>query len=85
MAFGQDVVGRQRLLDAPLAARLRVQVRRERFGETIREGFDDDRAVVVVFALVLANEFVAANSRGHGECADIVRAARLTIGDKIGE
>ena len=63
--LGDQVVARELLVGAvaPVAARARVQVLGERFGQPVGERLDHDRVVVVVVALERRDELGRADAR----------------------
>src|SRR5262245_24897740 len=71
--------------EAPGAASFGVQVLGECLGQTIGEGFGHDRVVVVVLAVEVFGEFVAAEAGGDREGADVILAAAIGGGNEIGE
>ena len=73
------------LAEAPVLARLRVQVLGERLGQPIGERLDDDRGVVVVRGFELLDERVDAEAGGHRERADVVGDAAVDRRDEVGE
>ena len=85
--LGDEILGRQLLLlaVAPVLARLRVEVLRERLGEPIGQRLDHDRVVVVVLLLEPARELVGADAGRHREHAEVVGHAALPRRDEVGQ
>src|SRR5262249_20907822 len=70
---------------APVGTSLPVKKFGEGFGQSVGEGLGHDRVVVVVIAVELFGEFVAAEAGGDGEGAEIVLATGVGGGDEVGQ
>ena len=53
-------------------------------GQSVGKDFGHDRAIVVVVGLAAADQFVGAQSAGHGKPAHVVLAAAGDRGDEVG-
>ena len=71
--------------EAPVAAGLGVQVFGERFGQPVGQRLGHDRVVVVVIAVELRGQLVAADAGRDGERAEVILAAAVDRGDEIGQ
>ena len=68
----QNIVRGNALVDAPFLARDGMEVRRECFGEPIRQSLHEDRVVIVLRLLVAMGRFVGPKTRGDRKCTDVI-------------
>src|SRR4051794_24008079 len=82
-----QVVVRQALLVAiaPILTSLRVEVFRERLGESIGQRLHHDRVVVVVIAFEAPREIVGTEAGRHREHSEIIRNTALAWSDEVGQ
>ena len=62
-----------------------MQALGKRLGQPIRQRLDHDRVVIVVVGFIVGGQLVDPQARGDGEGADVVAAAAVERGDKIGQ
>src|SRR3954469_5342923 len=68
---------------SPVLARLRMEVLRERFGQSIGECLDHDRVVIVEIPFELPYQIVGAKTGRYCKHAKVVRNTALARGDEV--